>query len=437
MAQTSEAACLLQTGSAYPARLGLRPNGDSEVSILAGFKRGAFSLYFGDGPIDHFDLEGRWQRAYVEGMHYLKALDTSTVALGKTREGEGLVLRRRPLGFAEASDLDASIRSAALDLIDGIQAGRLEPIDPPSQARPIAVSDLIEMLERIARWDASAWFAHRERYLATYAPPGFLPPEAQNAILLQATVGRKDGSEFGLAPSPEYGIRSEAEFEAHARVVADLLGRRVVQSRRVLIGGGDVLRQPADRVAALLENASRVFSTDPTADGPRIDGLCAFLDRFDDPVPTRADWERYRALGLHRIVVGLESGDRAIRLIYGKTWDDAAIGRVVADAKAAGLGVSVVTLVNAGGSERFEDHEWATTALVGSLDLGPGDLVYLLDVVGVAAAEGLARLAASGITFDPRSAPTGRASALRERLAALLAPRKAKVVTFSPDKLWT
>ena len=73
MAQTSEAACLLQTGAQYTRRLGLR-DGSGRL-VFAGQKRGVFSLYFDDELICHFDLEGRWQRAYVAGLHYRKALD--------------------------------------------------------------------------------------------------------------------------------------------------------------------------------------------------------------------------------------------------------------------------------------------------------------------------------------------------------------------------
>ena len=63
--------------------------------IFAGFKRAAFSLYYGDAPIFHFDLEGRWQRAFVEGIHYLKAPDTTVQAIDRVRVEKNLVLRRR------------------------------------------------------------------------------------------------------------------------------------------------------------------------------------------------------------------------------------------------------------------------------------------------------------------------------------------------------
>ena len=66
MDHRTEAACLLEQGALYRRRIGLEPVGGDGEPIFAGFKHGAFSLYFGDAPIYHFDLEGRWQRAFVE-----------------------------------------------------------------------------------------------------------------------------------------------------------------------------------------------------------------------------------------------------------------------------------------------------------------------------------------------------------------------------------
>src|SRR5438874_505924 len=99
MEHETEAACLLRTGARYTRRIGLRAGGDL---IFAGIKRGAFSLYHDDEPIYHFDLEGRWQRAYIAGVHYRKALDGSIDAIDRSREETGLVLHRRALSFAEA-----------------------------------------------------------------------------------------------------------------------------------------------------------------------------------------------------------------------------------------------------------------------------------------------------------------------------------------------
>src|SRR4051794_35301794 len=104
MADQSEAACLIATGANYKRRLGLRS--EQGPTICVGSRPGAFSVFRDDSPFFHFDLEGRWQRAVIDGRHYLKGLDGQVVAIDRVREGEDLVLRRRPLDPDEANHLD-------------------------------------------------------------------------------------------------------------------------------------------------------------------------------------------------------------------------------------------------------------------------------------------------------------------------------------------
>ena len=86
-AHETEAACLLRTGALYRTRAGLLPAQGGSDLVFVGFKKGAFSIYFGDAPIYHFDLEGRWQRAYIESTHYLKSLDTTVHAIDARARG--------------------------------------------------------------------------------------------------------------------------------------------------------------------------------------------------------------------------------------------------------------------------------------------------------------------------------------------------------------
>src|SRR5262249_9523187 len=120
----TEAACLLQQGALYRKRIGLElPEKDGDP-IFAGFNPRGFSLYLGDAPIYHFDLEGRWQRIFADGIHYLKGLDGEVHAIDRVREGPNLVLKRRRLPVDEAADLDLRVCSIALELLADLSASR-------------------------------------------------------------------------------------------------------------------------------------------------------------------------------------------------------------------------------------------------------------------------------------------------------------------------
>ena len=172
------------------------------------------------------------------------------------------------------------------------------------------------------------------------------PPDCQNAVILQATLGHADGLTFGGAPAAEHYVRSASEFQEHVRAVSRLLGRRILQCRGVFLGGSDVLRRPEDEVVGYLEAIRGTFAGDP--DASTRDEVHAFLDDFSPPRPDARAFRRFKEHRLHRVSLGVESGDPSIRRLYGKSWADEDLADVVADIKGAGLALSLVVLVGAG-----------------------------------------------------------------------------------------
>jgi hypothetical protein len=444
-AHRTEAACLLEQGASFPRRIGLKPIMASGDPIFAGFKHGAFSLYFGDSPIYHFDLEGRWQRAFVDGTHYLKGLDGTIYTIDRLREGPNLVLNRGTLSRAAGAEFDERVRATALQLITGLAESRIERVEPAStNARSIPARDLHGFLERIGSWDARAWSEHRDRYAAIFRPLAFLPPECQNAVVVQATTGQSTGREFGGSPVAELIARSPGEFAQHVRDVSALWGRRLLQSRVIFLAGSDVLHRPVDYVREYLAAIGRAFRIKPRAKAsalsqdeegerePRFDGVHAFVDRSDGPLPDRAGWGDLAARGLVRVSFGVESGDPVVRSLYRKGWVNDDFRAILSNVKAAGLGVSVLTLVGAGGAERAGLHVEQTARLIDSLELEKGDFVFLLDENEIcdrnAVPEGLAL---------PQGAPWIEQQAKLKEALAPLKKRGIKVLPYTVEKQWT
>jgi hypothetical protein len=441
----TEAACLLEQGASYQRRIGLKPVTGPGVPIFAGFKHGAFSLYFGDAPIYHFDLEGRWQRAFVDGTHYLKGLDATIQAIDRVRDGPNLVLKRTALSLAAAGEFDARVRSTALELINSLNGSWIERVEPTStKARPMPAGDLRAFLERIGSWDARAWSEHRDRYAATYGPLAFLPPECQNAVAVQATVGQSSGVAFGGSAAAKFFARSPAEFEQHVHDVATLWGRRLLQSRVVFLAGCDVLHRPFDDVREYLATIGRTFPIEPRTKRndmsrgddeeptPRFEAVHAFVDQFDGPRPDRDGWRELAARGLLRISLGVESGDSDVRRIYGKDWHNDELRATLSDVKAAGLGVSVLILVGAGGIERAAVHLEETARLIEPLELAPGDFVFLLDENEIRDQN----LPVNGLTSLQGASWIEQQTMLKKALAPLK-KRGIKVLPYTLEKQWT
>jgi hypothetical protein len=432
---------LLDSGALYRTRVGLlRTEGPADL-VFAGFKKGAFSIYFGDAPIFHFDLEGRWQRAFVGSTHYLKSLEATIHTIDRDREGPNLVLRRRTLGEAESRELDGQVRGIALGLLSELEHARLQRQEPPiEKARPLDDDTLREFLGKIASWDSTAWSAHRDLYQATYGPLPFLTPECQNAVILQATLGCAGGASFGKGPVFEHSVRSEDEFQRHAQQVARLMGRRLEQARLAFLAGSDVLRLPHERVLAYLDAVGRSFPFDSNAerttsssgDSSRIDGIHVFLDEFTPPRPSREALRDYHDRHLVHVGLGVESGDSEVRRLYRKTWSDDDLRTTASDFRSCGFRISLLILVGAGGAEYRDRHIEKTATLLSTLDLARGDMIFLLDdreVRDPDAGEG---------DFTPlsRSDWTSQQEQLKHALGALR-ERGIKVLPYSLEKQWS
>ncbi len=393
----TEAAGLLQSGAIFPRRVGLRAAGhpEGDPAVLVGIKRGGVSIYWGDEPIAHFDRDGRWQRAFLEGTHYLKGLDAQVRAVDRPREGGTMVLRRRTLAAPEAAALDARIADLAGALGVDLAAGAFDLMPPPAPARSIEPADLLALLSAIAAWTPAAWAEHRDCYVLAYGegPLPFLPPDCPNPVILRLTP----------AMSP-------ADVIDHARAVAALLGRRLGQCRDVFLAGPDWLDRPATEAMALLDAVSQVFpiqaapayrrAADLPEDAPQLTTIQGWLAALPSPAPSRADWVRFRAAHLGRVTLPVDPWSG---------FDPGALHPTVADLKAAGIGVGLVVTLDPAGDADLAD-------LVATLPLGAGDLVSLV------------------ATGDQAADPTSLLP-LKARLAGSL-PRGPRVVIYNPDKQW-
>ncbi|MDX2037796.1 MAG: hypothetical protein SFX72_14185 [Isosphaeraceae bacterium] len=439
MAATTEAACLVESGALYTRRVGFATEGDP---IFVGIKHGAASIYYGDGPFFHFDLEGRWQRLLIDGIHYLKGLDGSVRAIDRVRKGENLILERRTLAYAEVADLDDRVRRTAIDLGDAISNRRFPRLEPPAKkgVRPLEDREALDLLDRITAWDANAWFSHKDRYVKTYSALPFVPPDCMTPLFVQLVEGER-GARFGGLGEGDSGVepapRSLAEFETHLDRVARLLGARVGQARQVYLCGPTATTLETDDLAAALEAIGRRFPIPEalhrgqTADGDldpfaiQVDGIHAFAVDFD-LLRRRSldDWIRLRKLRLESITLGVESADRETLRSLGRTWELSDLQAIIRTLDAANIRANLAVIVDL-------DPASGRRALAESITVAAprrGVIVSLIRRGDLDSAAGNPEATAPETAADPRDE-------VRELLAGLRAGG-VKVVPFLPEKRW-
>ncbi len=402
MAHLPEAECLLGTGAMYSRRIGLKP--ETGDLMFAGQKRGAFSIYIGDAPIYHFDLEGRWQRIFRDGIHFRKGLDNSVAAIERIREGANLVLRRRFLDDIAVANLDEDVRRAALEIRGKMEDGSLQPVDPPTGVESMGVGRLGSTLDRIACWDLAAWSRHRDQYRATYGPIGFLPPDAHQSIVVQAS-----------GKNPE-------EFASHLQDVRSLWGARTLQANHVFFGGENPLNSARADLPAMFDAINTAFPIRADSSPLRKRGLPedeASLGGIDAMI---SDLGRSRP---DREMLGLlaTKGLRRVNLRLAIGMDPDVLRGAVADLKASDLSVALIVPI---GESGVNHPVSAIRDLILPLELGPGDLIYLID--------------AGAMDPDGDHLATAGAAELSRAILAALEPvrkeRRAKVVVYSMEKQW-
>ncbi len=438
----TEAACLLETGTAFPRRIGLHLK-DNEL-VFAGMKPDGLSLYYGDEPIFHFDLEGRWLHAFVSGVHYYKGLDSMTTAVDRGREGANLVLKRRKLAYVDATEFDDVVRSTALHLLEAIESKHVDSASPPGGVQMLELDELAVVLDRAARWDAAAWFAQRERYREQFGDPPFLPPGSERSIVLEATIGHPRGVGFGGSTVPAHRVRSVEDFQAHAERVARIWGRRVLQAKSIYLAGGDVFTRPYTDIFGYLDAIAESFplletegDRDATSASGRAVSVRCLIDDFSPEVPDPNRLADYRERGLDRTALGVISGDRLIRAVFARDWADSSLDSFITAAKAAEIPLDLLVLTGAGGRERSEAHVRSIVELIERIKPSQGDLVFLLDLEEVGGESAIARLREAALTHSGRADRIEEQKQMKTALLGMSKRRGFKVVPYGMEKQMT
>jgi len=313
-----------------------------------------------------FDLEGRPLSWFERGRLYKRSLSSEVV--GRERDCGERARWRVP--EAEAREIFGRILARVAEA----------PADPLGR-------EARDRLDRILSWSPERLIAERSRFERAYRPIAILPPDAYLSIVVQATFGCSwNRCTFcSFYQDRPFRARTPGELDDHLAAVDDLLGRGAVLRRSIFLADGNALILSNDRLREMLSASRRRF------EGRPVD---AFVDVFGGERKSPAEWEELRALGLRRVHVGLETGHDPLLRWMNKPGSAEEALEVATAVHRAGLALSVIVMVGAGGDRFAAAHESDTLALLSRLPLGRGDIVYLSPFVEHDGSE-YARLAAA------------------------------------------
>jgi len=234
-------------------------------------------------------------------------------------------------------------------------------------------------------------------------PTVYRPPSEANSLILQATLGCSYNRCTFCAMYRDRAFRVRKLDELKEEIAAVAVADPGV--RRVFLADGDALVARAAFLEAVLEELHRAF--------PRLQRVSCYASPQALQVRTVAEMERLRGLGLTLYYLGVESGDDTVLARLEKGVDGTEMVRVAAKATGAGVKLSTMILLGAGGQALSDAHARASAEVINQIQPRYLSTLAMMPVPGTPLFEQMER----GAYVD--MAPAALAHELRTFLAGL------------------
>lgn len=327
-----------------------------------------------------YDLAGRWRVALVQGITYRRSLSGRVIGIRYFLE-DALLLDEGEEGFHEVEEVPASewprlhetVQAWASEALDALGPELTEPWRALLEQARVLGPDQLDQ-------DAAAF--HR-----TYRGDPITPPDQHDAVLVQSTTGcAHNACTFCVFyRDTRFSIRPAQAFSRHVEAVRSFLGPTMPSRHRVFFGDASALMVKPSLLAQHFQAACSLLAPEDRPDKPRrldvpasrkaVGPYSTFCDTFLTPLPEVEELRELARLGLGRVYLGVETGAQDLLDLLRKPATPAGMLAAVRHLKAAGIPVSVIIMVGAGGRGFASLHREETARLLNQMPLGTGDVV--------------------------------------------------------------
>lgn len=187
----------------------------------------------------------------------------------------------------------------------------------------------------------------------------YRPPSEADSLIVQATIGCSWNhcTYCDMYRDKQFRVRDLDE------TLADIAGAArgfAAQVEKVFIADGDALAMDLEHWEAILSACRAGF--------PDLRRVSCYATAMNLDGKSPAELARLRQLGLALLYIGPETGDEVTlkRIAKGAGFDDHA--RAARKARAAGMRLSAIFLLGAGGTARSREHAQASARLITEMD---------------------------------------------------------------------
>lgn len=186
----------------------------------------------------------------------------------------------------------------------------------------------------------------------------YRPPSEADAYIVQATIG----CSHNLCTYCDMYRDKRFRIRALDDVLEDITaaGRRYPAAEKVFVADGDALVMDVERWTTILERCREAF--------PRLRRVSCYATAENVLEKSPEELNHLREAGLRMLYIGPESGDDVTlrRIVKGGTHDEHV--EAARRARAAGIRLSVIVLLGAGGTDRSDEHARETARLITRMD---------------------------------------------------------------------
>ncbi|MBT3759381.1 MAG: radical SAM protein [Candidatus Marinimicrobia bacterium] len=336
-----------------PAEIFTHSLGDG-CTITVTNKYHAFNVFTQpDEDLWTFDRKGRLVGMFLDSINYRRSLDNVFYKKSRFTENGFDFREMDPIQSEEADNLLSRCFPTLESIIHIV----------PDQHR--------EMIHRILEMDFKGLSKDGKLFNDIYRPITILPPDQYMALVLQIT----EGCNYNLCTFCDFyrdrpfRIKSLDEIENHIEKVLQFFGDSISLRKSIFFADANALVTPIDRLLSVAELIRNRI--------PSLKKLFSFIDVFTGIRKSVDDFSNLKSAGLHRVYLGVESGNNDLLEFLNKVQFEDDILTLAESIKTGGINLGVIFLVGAGGEVFRERHLKDSLNLIKKLPLGKGDIIYI------------------------------------------------------------
>jgi radical SAM superfamily enzyme YgiQ (UPF0313 family) len=205
----------------------------------------------------------------------------------------------------------------------------------------------------------------------------YRPPSEANSLILQATIGCSYNrcTFCAMYRDKRFRVRSLDDLQAEIDTVVASVGRGGAGSiQKVFLADGDALVAKARFLESLLERLNNAF--------PSLRRVSCYASPQSLQIRTDEELVRLRKAGLTQLYLGVESGSDEVLLALDKGVDAEEMIRVGQKANAAGMKLSTMVLLGAGGRAGSEEHARMSARVINAIQPRFASVLVMTPVEG-------------------------------------------------------